>query len=348
MGRRAKSPKGNAKDRGMLNRRGFLRTVSAGLLAAPLAAGAQPATSVPLIGILTPAPAGESPTGLPGKDPFPLGLRDLGYIEGKSVRLEYRSSAGRDDRFSALAAELVGLKVDVIVAATVPAIRAAQRATTTIPIVMVLSSDPVRLGLIKSLARPGGNTTGLASLTFDLSSKRLELLKEAVPKLRQVAVLLNPTSPAIREGLSETKVAAQALGVKVQSFEVRQTAELDAAFVAIVRARPDGLLVVPDPLVGALSSRIAAFAAKNRLPAMYGGRAAGADSGELISYGIDLAAHVRGAARYVDKILKGAKPADLPVEQPTKFDLVINLMTAKALGLTIPQSLLGRADEVIQ
>jgi putative ABC transport system substrate-binding protein len=328
-------------------RRIGLAVILASSLLASLAAEAQHARSVPVIGILTPAPPGKSPTGLPGKDPFPLGLRDLGYIEGSNIRLEYRSSAGHDERFPTLAAELVGRKVDVILAATVPAIRAAQRATRTIPIVMVLSSDPVRLGLIRSLARPGGNTTGLASLTFDLSGKRLELLKETVPKLSQVAVVFNPTSPAIREGLTETKVAAQVLGVKVESVEVREAAELDAAFVAIARARPDGLLVVPDPLIANLASRIAAFAAKNRLPAVYGARA-GVDDGGLMSYGIDFVEHVRGAARYVDKILHGSKPADLPVEQPTKFELVINLKTAKALGLTIPQSLLVRADEIIQ
>jgi putative ABC transport system substrate-binding protein len=321
------------------SRRAFISTLVGGLLAAPLAAAALQARGVPLIGILAPALAGESPTGFPGKD-APFGLRDLGYVEGDAIRLVYRSSMGHDDRFLALARELVGLKVDVIVAATVPAISAAQRATTAIPIVMVLSSDPVRLGLIKSLGRPGGNTTGLASLTFDLSGKRLELLKEAVPKLSQVAVLFNPTSPAIREGFSETKVAAQAMGVKVQSFEIREPSELDAAFVAIGRARPDGLLVVPDPLVASLGSRIEAFAAKNHLPAMYGARA-GADNGGLISYGIDYVEHVRRAAVYVDKILKGAKASDLPVEQPTKFELVINLKTAKALGLTIPPSLLG-------
>jgi len=242
----------------------------------------------------------------------------------------------------------VALKVDVIVAAAVPAIHAAQRATTTIPIVMVLSSDPVRLGLIKSLGRPGGNTTGLASLTFDLSRKRLELLKEVVPKLGHVGVLLNPTSPAIREGLSETKVAAQALGVTVEAFEVREPAAVDAAFVAILRARPDGLVVVPDPVVASLAPRIWAFAATNRLPAIYGAKAS-IDDGGLMSYGIDFVEHVgNGAARYIDKILKGAKPGDLPIEQPTKFELVINLKTAKALGLTIPPSLLQRADQVIE
>jgi putative ABC transport system substrate-binding protein len=331
----------------MLIRAALAVALVLGLLAAPLAAEAQQARSVPVIGILTPAPAGESPTGLPGKDPLLFALRDLGYIEGNSIHLEYRSSAGRDDQFPTLARELVALKADVIVAATVPAIRAAQRATPTIPIVMVFSSDPVRLGLIKSLAHPGGNTTGLASLTFDLSRKRVELLKEIVPKLSHLAVLLNPTNPAIRDGLSETKVAAQALGVRVEAFEVREPAALDAAFVAILRARPNGLVVVPDPIVAALASRIQAFAAKNRLPAIYGGRA-GFDDGGLMSYGIDLVEHVGRAARYIDKILKGAKPADLPVEQPTKFELVINLKTAKALGLTIPPSLLQRADRIIE
>ena len=310
----------------------------------PVVAEAQ---RVPLVGILTPAAAGNSPTGLPVKDPLPSALRDLGYVEGKSIHLEYRSSAGHDDRLPALARELVALKPDVIVAATVPAIRAAQHATTVIPIIMVLSSDPVRLGLVKSLARPGGNTTGLASLSFDLSRKRLELLKDVVPSLRHVVVLLNPTSPAIREGLTETEVAGRALGVKVEAAEVREPNALDGAFAAILRARPDGLVVVPDPIVATLAVRIQAFAASNRLPAIYGARA-GADDAGLMTYGLDYDEHVSGAARYIDKILKGAVPADLPVEQPTKFELTINVKTARLLGLAVPPSLLQRADRIIE
>jgi len=311
---------------------------------APLAAAAQPVGRVPQVGILSPFTPSDP---LFGVDAVRLGLRDLGYVDGKTLRLEYRSSGGRDDRFPALAADLVALKVDVVVAATVPAIRAAQRATTTIPIVVIFSSDPVRLGLVKSLARHAGNTTGLASLTFDLAPKRLELLKEAVPKLSTVAVLVNPANPAVREGLSQTEVAGRALGVRVRSFEVREPTEFEMVFAAMRRERPDGLIVVPDPLVRMHVSRIVELAAKNRLPAMYGFKG-DAEAGGLIAYGINFADHVRAGLRYVDRILKGAKPADLPVEQPTRFELVINLKTAKTLGLTIPQSVLVRADEVIK
>jgi ABC-type uncharacterized transport system substrate-binding protein len=328
----------------VISRRRFLASLGAGVLAAPLAAKAGLAQGVPVIGLLWPGSASDV---APPRDSFRLGLHDLGYVEGSNVRLERRWSDGHDDRFPSLARELVDLKVDVIVAATVPAIRAAQRATATIPIVMILSSDPVRLGLVRSLGRPGGNTTGLASLTFDLSRKRLELLKEAMPKLIEVGVLLNPTNPAVRDGLSETSAAAHALGIKVRAFEVREPAELDAAFATILRLRPGALIVVPDPLLLTQAARIAELAMRNRVPAMYGAREFVA-AGGLISYGIDFADHARGAARYVDKILKGAKPADLPVEEPTKFELVINLKTAKALGLTIPRSLLSLADQVIE
>jgi putative ABC transport system substrate-binding protein len=323
-----------------MDRRAFISGITLGLLAVPVAAQAQSA-KVPLIGILSP------PEPFTALDTFRSGLRDLGYTDPGGIRLEYRSSEGHDERFPALAADLVGLKVDVIIAATVPAIRAAQRATTIIPIVMVLNSDPVRLGLVKILARPGGNTTGPAALTFNLAPKRLELFKEAIPNLRQIAVLVNPANPAVREGLTQTEVAGRTLGVIVRSFEVGEPADFDMAFAAILRARPDGLLVVSDPLMSAHMARVVEFAARNRLPAM------GADgrypkSGGFIAYGIDYAEHIRAGIRYVDKILKGAKPGDLPVEQPTKFELVINLKTAKALGLTIPPSLLQRADQVIE
>jgi putative tryptophan/tyrosine transport system substrate-binding protein len=324
-----------------MDRRRLLLTSLAGVIAAPLAAGAQQAKKVPRIGILSP------PEPLTSIDVFQRELRDLGYPESDGIRLEYRLSAGQDNRFPALAGEIVDLKVDVIIAVTVPAIRAAQRATTTIPIVMILSSDPLRLGLVKSLARPGGNTTGVASLTFDLAPKRLEVFKQAVPHLRQVAVLVNPTNPAVREGLSQTEAAARTLGVAVQGFEIQQPTDFEIVFAAILRGRPDGLLVVPDPLTSAYMARIVDFAAKNRLPAM-NGRRQFPESGGLTAYGIDYVDHVRAGVRYFDKILKGAKAADLPVEQPTKFELVINLKTAKALGLTIPPSLLARADQVIE
>ena len=324
-------------------RRIGLAVVLALNLVAALAAGAQQTRKVYRIGILSPSP---TPAG-PGVtfDILRLGLRDLGYVEGENVRFEYRMSGGHDDRFPELASELVVLKVDVIIAATVPAIRATQEATTTIPVVMILSSDPVRMGLVKSLARPGGNTTGLASLTFDLSGKRVEALKEAVPRLSRVAILFNPTNPAVREGESQTNVAAQKLGLKTRSFEVRAQSDLETAFTAIMRERPDGLIVVPDPFLGTQAARVEEFAAKNRLPAIFGGRTGGSG---LMSYGIDFGEHVRSAAPYVDKILRGANPADLPVEQPTKFEFVINLKTAKAIGLTIPQSLLVRADQIIE
>jgi putative ABC transport system substrate-binding protein len=323
-----------------MDRRAFILATAGGLLAAPLAAEAQ-SPKVPLIGILSP------PEPFTALDTFRSGLRDLGYTDPGGIRLEYRSSEGNDERFPVLAADLVGLKVDVIIAATVPAIRAAQRATTTIPIVMVLNSDPVRLGLVKSLARPGGNTTGPAALTFDLAPKRLELFKEAIPNLRRIAVLVNPANPAVREGLTQTEVGGRTRGVEVRSFEVREPADLDMAFAAIRRARLDGLLVVPDPLMSTHTVRIVEFAAKNRLPSMWGVTHS-VVAGGLIAYGLDYAEHIRAGIRYVDKILKGAKPADLPIEQPTKFELVINLTTAKALGLTIPQSLLLRADQVIE
>lgn len=308
------------------------------VLVTPVAGEAQQGKKAPRIGILSP------PEPLTAIDVFQRGLR---YTEGDGVGLEYRSSGGRDDRFPALAADLVALKVDVIIAVTPPAIRAAQGATTTIPIVMVVSGDPVRSGLVKSLARPGGNTTGPATLTGGLTAKRLELFKEAVPNLTELAFLVNPVYPGVGEALTQTEVAGRTLGVRIRAFEVRDAAELDSAFAAILRVRPDGLLVMPDPVTSTHMARIVEFAAKNRLPAM-DGRRQFPERGGLIAYGIDYAEHVRGSIRYIDKILKGATPADLPVEQPTKFDLSINLRTAKAFGLTIPPSVLLRADHVIQ
>jgi putative tryptophan/tyrosine transport system substrate-binding protein len=242
----------------------------------------------------------------------------------------------------------VRLNPDVLVTHGTPCIRAAQAVTTTIPIVMGTSADPVRLGLVKSLARPGGNTTGVSSQVVDLASKRLELLKEVVPKLRLVAFLSARANPAAHENLRDTEVAAGKLGLRVRSFEtVTEPTGMETVFGAILQDRPEGLIVLPDPLTGSHSARIVQFSARNRLPALYGARQFVA-AGGLISYGGDFSEGWRVAARYVDKILKGAKPSDLPIEQPTKFELVINVKTAKALGLTIPPSLLARADQVIE
>jgi putative tryptophan/tyrosine transport system substrate-binding protein len=280
---------------------------------------------------------------------FRQGLRDLGYEEGKNISIEYRWAGNRYERLPALAAELVRLHPDVLVTHAASGIRAAQQATSTIPIVMGVSGDPVRQGFVKGLARPGGNTTGVASQLIELSAKRLELLRETVPNLRRVAVLANLASVGAHEVVRETEVAARKLGVAVRTFAAKnEPAELEAVFAAILRKRPDGLIVIPDSLiVGDRNASIAEFAARNNLPAMGGERGFVAGGG-LISYGGDFAAGWHLAARYVDRILKGAKPAELPIEQPTKFELALNLKTARRLGLTIPPSLLLRANQVIE
>ena len=279
-----------------------------------------------------------------------LALRELGYIEGQNIAIEYRYAEGKRDRFPELAAELVRLKVDIIVVAGGDGlVRAAKNATKTIPIVMVgTGADPVEAGLVESLARPGGNVTGLTNLTRELGGKRLELLKEAVPKVARVAVLYDPANPAsVLEVKEVLPVAARALGLTIQPWEVRAADDFEKVFAALNKQRPDGLYVLAGPLMSANQKRIAGFALKSRLPSMYGNREA-VDAGGLMSYGADLADSYRRVAIYVDKILKGAKPADLPVEQPTKFELVINLKTAKQIGVTIPQRVLGRADKVIR
>jgi putative tryptophan/tyrosine transport system substrate-binding protein len=257
---------------------------------------------------------------------FRQGLRGLGYEEGKNISIEYRWAGNRYERLPALAAELVRLHPDVLVTHAASGIRAAQQATSTIPIVMGVSADPVRQGFVKGLARPGGNTTGVASQLIDLSAKRLELLRETVPNLRKVAVLANLANVGAHEGVRETEVAARKLGVGVRTFAAKsEPAELEAVFTAILRERPDGLIVIPDSLiVGDRNASIAEFTARNNLPAMGGERGFVAGGG-LISYGSDFAEGWRLAARYVDRILKGAKPAELPIEQPTKFELAINL-----------------------
>jgi putative ABC transport system substrate-binding protein len=308
------------------------------LLAAPLAAEAQPSATIPRIGLLADATSWE---------PLRLGLRDLGYVEGKSIALEERSSQGRHERFSDLASELVRLNVNIIVTWGTPATLAAKQATTTIPIVMASAGDPVRSGLVRSLAHPGGNVTGLTVLGPGLAAKRLELLKEAVPNMSRVAFLWNPANPDQKSSFNEVQAGARALGLTFLSVEARSREELEQALAAMKQSRPSALLMTADAVHQRYIGRIVAFTSETRLPAMYQLKEA-ADRGGLMSYGASLPDLGRRAAYYVDKILKGAKAADLPVEQPTKFELVINLRTAKALGLTIPPSLLLRADQVVE
>jgi putative ABC transport system substrate-binding protein len=308
---------------------------------------AQQPKKVPRIGYLSPFdPVAESTR----SEATRQALRELGYIEGQSIAIEYRYSEGKVNRFPELAAELVRLKVDIIlVSGGDRLILAAKNATKTIPIVMTGGGlDPVEAGLVESLARPGGNVTGVTNLTGELGGKRLELLKEAVPQLARVAVLYDPTGPSnVREVKEVLPVAARALGLTVRFWEVRAAGDFDRVFAALNKPRPDGLYPTGGPLINANGKRIADFALKSRLPSMYVRREF-VDAGGLMYYGADLADSYRRVAYYVDKILKGAKPADLPVEQPTKFELVINLKTAKQIGVTIPQKVLGRADKVIK
>jgi putative ABC transport system substrate-binding protein len=315
------------------------------VLAAPLVAEAQ--QKIPRIGFL----------GLnPGANPhlieaFRQGLRDLGYVEGRNVVIEYRSAEGKLERLPALAAELVALKVDVLVTGGgTPTALAAKQATKTLPIVFTSAADPVTDGLVTSLARPGGNITGSSNFTPELVGKCLEHLKQAVPGASRAAVLWQPRASAERtdrDMLKAADVAARALGVRLQFAEAREPADIDKAFSDMTRARADALTVWGNAMLVGERRRLVNLAAKHRLPAVYSLREF-VDAGGLMAYGPELADLFRRAATYVNKILKGAKPADLPVEQPTKFELVINLKTAKALGLTIPPSLLGRADAVIQ
>ena len=314
------------------------------LLAGPLAAGAQQPAKVARIGFLGSGAPAETDSRL---EVFRQGLRDLGYMEGRNIAIEYRWAEGKMELLPGLAAEFVGLKVDVIVASSTPAAIAARNATRTIPIVFATAGDPAGSGLVASIARPGGNVTGLSLLAPDIVAKQLALLKEAVPKASRVAVLSNPANPYTALMVKEMEAAARSLGVRVQGLEVRGADAFDRAFSAVTKERPGAFLVLFDPLFFGHRAQIAEFANKNRLPTMYPHREF-AEIGGLMAYGADLRDNFRRVATYVDKILKGAKPGDLPVEQPTKFELVINLKTAKALGLIIPQSLLQRADEVIQ
>jgi putative tryptophan/tyrosine transport system substrate-binding protein len=277
---------------------------------------------------------------------FRAGLRELGYVQGKNIVIEFRWAEGRYARLPELAAELVRLKPDVLVTHAIAGTRAAKRATATIPIVMGVAGDAVATGLVEGLARPGGNVTGSSFFFPELNAKRLEVLKEALPRLSRVGVLLNPDNPANVAMLRAMEETAQSVKVQLQAVEVRSPADFEGAFATIMKGRTGALAVCDDALLIAEAARIAGLARMNRLPTI--GFIEYAKAGGLLAFGVDFPELWRRAAGFVDKILKGAKPADLPVEQPTKFQVVVNLKTAKALGLTIPQSILVRADEVIQ
>ena len=325
-------------------RLGKLLALMLGILAAPLAIQGQGARNVPKIGYLVLSPLAEPPSA--ERQAFLEGLRDLGYLVGQNLIIEYRSAAWNRELLPDLAAELVELKVEVIV--VVPgATDAAREATKTIPIVVAAANDPAESGLVASLARPGGNVTGTAVSTLDLTGKRLQLIKEAFPKASRVAVLWSPAYEAASLQWKGTQAAARVLGVTLQALEVKDPRDFPGAFSAMTRKRPDALLTFISPLTTAYRPIIVEFATKNRLPTMFAGREA-VEAGGLMSYAPNVPDMFRRAAIYVDKILKGAKPGDLPIEQPTKFELVINLKTAKALGLTIPKSVLLQADQVIQ
>jgi putative ABC transport system substrate-binding protein len=326
-----------------VDRRRFLLTALAGALAAPLAAEAQQAAKVYRIGFLALTPEEDSTS----MKALLERLHELRYSAGKNMTFEYRSAEGHPERLPALATELIRAKPDVLIAGfgTLTA-QAAKAATTTIPVVFTTVGDPVDSGLVASLGRPGGNVTGLSGLT-ETGGKRLQLLRELTPGKQVIAVLTNPDTPFTRLALKDVKIAAEAQHVRLEILEVRTADQASGRFEAAVKAGVGGLLVLEDPLMYSLRGRLCDLAAKHRLPAVYTYRDY-AEAGGLMSYGTDRRQIYRQAAEYVDKILKGAKPADLPVEQPTKFELVINMKTAKALGLTIPPSLLARADQVIE
>jgi putative ABC transport system substrate-binding protein len=322
----------------VIDRRTFIGTLAGGLLASPFTTFAQQPTRLPRIGIL----GNEDSAPWEG---FRQGMRDLGYTDGRSVTMESRWSEGKTERLPALAIELVQLKVDVIVASSTQAVRSAKQATSTIPIVMAVSSYPDKIGLVDSLARPGGNVTGLSNVAPDLIGKRFQLLKDIAPKVSRVAVLWNPASPVEPLGFRETLGAGAAAGLEIQSIEVRTPDDYAVGFATVTGSRADALHAFGNPVNFKNRQLISDFALKSRLPSIYDERLF-VESGGLLSYGPSLIDLFRRAATYVDKILKGAKPADLPVEQPTKFEMLINLKSAKALGLTIPQSLLLQAEVI--
>jgi putative ABC transport system substrate-binding protein len=330
----------------VITRRKLLVALGAGLFATPLRAFAQQQGKVWRVGFLS---LSVRPDALDSHfyGAFPRGMRELGYIEGKNLVIEWRFADGKVERLPALAAELVRQKVDIIVTAATAATSAAQKATTTLPIVMGIVADPVGSGFVKSLAHPGGNITGLSSIAGDLSPKHLEMLLSIVPKLSRVAVLVNPSNPAHTTTLKNVQVAAQRISVKVLPAEAQTPQEIENAFSRMAREKAGALIVTRDEFFNQQVRQIAELAAKSRLPTICGLREY-VEAGGLLSYGSSISDIFRRAATYVDKILKGAKPADLPVEQPTKFELIINRKTAKMLDLTIPQSLLISADKVIE
>jgi putative ABC transport system substrate-binding protein len=328
-------------------RRAFARDLAAlvgslGLACLPVKGDAQQSASPRRIGVLAARSTEDKDVQM-----FRVGLREAGYIEGRDVVIEWRSANGDYARLPELAADLVQSKVEVIVVQSTPAAQAAKRATSTIPIVMATIADPVGSGLVASLAHPGGNVTGLSTMLTDLTAKQLQLLKEVIPRLTRVAVLWNPDQLWHAKAIEELKTAAPLLSIQLSFVGARTPEELGPAFLAVSRARAQALYVLDDPLFNTHRARIAKLASKARLPTMYGQRLY-VDEGGLLSYGPSFGDLFRHSAGYVDKILKGAKPADLPIEQPTKFEFVVNLKTAKALGITIPESILLQADEVIK
>ena len=324
----------------MMKRAALTVVLALGLLAAPLTAEAQQAVKVYRLGIL-------GNENNPPWDGFRQGLLDLGYVDGRNLSMEWRWSEGKPDRLPALAIELVALRPDVIVASGTQAVRAAMEATSAIPIVMTTSSYPEKIGLVRSLSRPGGNVTGLSNVGPELSGTKLELVKQIAPRVSRVAVLWNPASTVEPLALQELLTAAAAVRVEIQSVEVRSPADFSAAFAAVSSSHVHALLALGNPINFRGRQLIADFALRNRLASIFDERLF-VEAGGLVSYAPSFTDLFRRAATYVDKILKGAKPADLPVEQPTKFELVINLKTGKILGLTIPHSVLLRADEIIQ
>ena len=322
----------------------FIVVLALSILAVPPAAEAQQLGKVPRIGVLSTL---SSSFAVPYIEAGRQALRDLGYIEGQNIAVEYRFAEGRNERLADLAMDLVRLRVDIIVVVGDRAVQAAKEATSTIPIVMVSAGDPIADGFVSSLARPGGNITGLSSLLPELNAKMLGLLKEAVPKASRLAVLWNPKSSGGHHGLKAMQAAAPALGLALQSVEVQAPEELERAFSSMTSGNADGFVVLTDPVTFRNREEIGALAAKHRLPGICEVREF-VNSGCLMSYGPSLIGMIRRAPIFIEKILKGAKPADLPVEQPTRFEFVINLKTAKVLGLRIPQVVLLQADEVIQ
>ena len=325
-------------------RRDFITLLGGAAAAWPLRAGAQQAGKVYRIGVLEMTSATLNVANVYA---LRAGLRQLGYFEGQNLVIEYRSVDGRDDRFPGLARELLALKVDVIVTRGTPAAKAAKNATSTVPVVMAASGDPLGTGLVTSLSRPGGNITGLSAIVGELAPKRLELIREIVPGLARIAVLANTSNDAVRRDWARIETAARSLGVQSQLLDLRESDALGPTFDDASARRADALVVVIDAITQANQQRIVDLAMKHRLPAIYSSREF-VDAGGLISYGVSYPDLYRRVATYVDKILKGTKPADLPVEQPTKLELVINLKTAKALGLELPATVLARADEVIE